>query len=326
MVLPFREVGATFRHLAAREFAMEADVFLDKDWRTRRRYQVVINAVTAFLDPKFKLYAAAGCQISDEKGNLIRMPIGYLAGFTQMAMREKKLEHKGPYAFGTLKLVFQKIWGSEIGNKCLDCWIGNMNDAQILAGYKLGVDDCMAASRLGLGGLLRLGECWRHKQIMLHGGERTLFALERRFELRVLRIFMVGLSAILIVAIVQRDWWLLGICLVALFFNGLIGGRLHKNRHKSFWQLAAGSSVEQDTLSEEPENEDFYMIARSAIKFQGLVAVTAALIAYHFNQRWWIVVTAALVSWLASVILSFVAFWKIKPSGEYRPTSSPKRG
>jgi hypothetical protein len=152
MVLPFRKTGAIVSPTRRDANCKEAGVFLDKDWRTRRRYQVVIDAVTAFLDPKFKLYAAAGHQISDPKGTLIRMPIGYLVGFTEMAMREKKLEHKGAYAFGTLKLVFQKIWGPETGNECLDCWIDNMNDAEVLAGYKLGAEDCMAASRLGYAG------------------------------------------------------------------------------------------------------------------------------------------------------------------------------
>jgi hypothetical protein len=45
---------------------------------------------------------------------------------------------------------------------------------------------------------------------------KDLFALERRFERRVLYVFQ-AIMVVAISAIVRGDWWLLGICIGARF-------------------------------------------------------------------------------------------------------------
>jgi hypothetical protein len=88
------------------------------------------------------------------------------------------------------------------------------------------------------------------------GMGKDLFALERRFERRVLYVFHAVMAVMAIVAVARGDWRLLGICLGVFFLNGLIGGGLHMNRHKSFSQLAAGSAGEAEVVSEKADSTD----------------------------------------------------------------------
>jgi hypothetical protein len=138
-------------------------MFFDKNWRTWRRCRVVVNAVSEYLAPKYELHALAGKHIRDAEGLPNKKALGYLAGFTEAAMRERNLD-PGPtkYSYGVLKTVFERIWGAETGNEYLECWVHNMNDPDTLAGYKLGVDDCLFVSRTGMKGFLgQLGDCWK---------------------------------------------------------------------------------------------------------------------------------------------------------------------
>jgi hypothetical protein len=88
-----------------------------------------------------------------------------------------------------------------------------------------------------------------------------------------------------------------------VFPNGLIGGGLQKNRHKSFSKLAAGSAGEAELVSEKADSEYFDMIARSATKFTYLVVLTTIVIVHHLGQPWWGIIGAAVTAWGASVIL-----------------------
>jgi hypothetical protein len=145
---------------------------------------------------------------------------------------------------------------------------------------------------------------------------RSLFALERRFEVGVLYIFQVLLLATVIFAVVQRDWWLVGICVVAFFFNGSIGQGLQKNRRKSFTQLSAGSSGEPVTVDDVPANDELFLLARSAIKFRWLAVLTAAAITYHFGQRWWVIISAMVAAWAFATLLTGRVFWKGRERGQ----------
>ncbi len=145
-----------------------------------------------------------------------------------------------------------------------------------------------------------------------------LFALERRFERRVLAAFLVFLMALAITAIINRDWWLLGISIVAMFLNGVIGQGLHKNRGKSSSKLAAGSAGESETITATPDSVDFQIdfqiVARTATKFMFLVSITVAVVAYHLDQSWWVIIGAGIVGWAVSAILSLAAVWKARRS------------
>jgi hypothetical protein len=144
---------------------------------------------------------------------------------------------------------------------------------------------------------------------------QALFALERRFEKRALYVFSIALSGVGIAAIVYRDWWLVGICVVALFLNGVIGQGLYKNKQKSFNQLAAGSVGESETVTGDVDRADSYMVARSVIKFNFLVVLTGVVITYHFDQPWWVILVAAIAAWVGSAILMVATFWKASPEG-----------
>ncbi len=126
---------------------------------TRKQYAEVVEAVAAFLSQKYQLYALAGHPIRDADGNPNKKAIGYLAGFTEMAMREKGLELGEVLAFGTIKAVFLKVWGSEAGDEFLTCWSGSINEPETLVGYRLGMEDCRHSTCFPLG-LGRLGLCW----------------------------------------------------------------------------------------------------------------------------------------------------------------------
>jgi len=86
-------------------------------------------------------------------------------------------------------------------------------------------------------------------------GQRP-FCPRARFERRVLYVFHAVMAVMAIVAVARGDWRLLGICLGVFFLNGLIGGGLHMNRHKSFSQLAAGSAGEAEVVSEKADSTD----------------------------------------------------------------------
>jgi hypothetical protein len=139
---------------------------------------------------------------------------------------------------------------------------------------------------------------------------QALFALERRFEKRALHVFNFALSGVVIAAIVYRDWWLVGICVVALFLNGVIGQGLYKNKQKSCNELAAGSVGESEMATGNVDRADSYMVARSVMKFMFLVVLTGVVTAYHFDQPWWVILVAAMAAWVVSAILMFAAFWK----------------
>jgi len=123
----------------------------------------VVNAVSDYLAPKYELYALVGKRIKDAEELPNKKALGYLAGFTETALRERNL-FSGPikYSYGVLRTVFERIWGAELGYKYLECWINNMNDPETLAGYELGVDDCLFVSRTGTKDFLgQLGDCWQ---------------------------------------------------------------------------------------------------------------------------------------------------------------------
>jgi hypothetical protein len=108
------------------------------------------------------------------------------------------------------------------------------------------------------------------------------------------------------------------ICAVAFFLNGLIGARLHKNRHKSFSQLAGGAGEHEREAPDssggiEQKIHDNSEIARSVIKFMYLAVLTAVVIA-HLGQSWWAITGAAVASCLVSLVLAFTAVGKARPS------------
>jgi hypothetical protein len=142
---------------------------------------------------------------------------------------------------------------------------------------------------------------------------QALFALERRFERRALYVLQYALIGALIFGIWNLDWWLVGICLLGFFLNGLIGKGLQKNAHKSFSQLAAGSRAETEIVLDEPSFEDFRRLSRSTTKFSYLVVLITAAIAWHFGMPWWAVIGFATTGWALSIALPMLAFYKAKP-------------
>jgi len=75
---------------------------------------------------------------------------------------------------------------------------------------------------------------------------QAVFTRERWFEKGVLLVIQVSLLGLVIVAIANAAWWLVGLGAVCSVINGLIGQRLHRNRAKSSSQLAVGSADEPE--------------------------------------------------------------------------------
>jgi hypothetical protein len=142
---------------------------------------------------------------------------------------------------------------------------------------------------------------------------QALFALERRFELHVLYVFQAMLLAVAVYAIVIRDWWLVGTCVVAFFLNGLIGQGLQKNRRKSFAQLSGGSAGEPQTPADLPGDAELFLLMRTVIKFRRLAVLTAAVVTYQMGQRWWVIVGAAVAAWAVSMLLMATVLAKGRP-------------
>ncbi len=144
---------------------------------------------------------------------------------------------------------------------------------------------------------------------------QALFALERRFELRALYMFQAIMTGLTLVALFRFDWKLLGVCILALLLNGVIGRGLHKNREKTFKQLAAGSGDEAEVVDEKPTLQEYKMVGWSAKKFITLAAATAASVMYLLDQSGYVSGMAALytacfclalIYWADKGILRFV--------------------
>ena len=143
----------------------------------------------------------------------------------------------------------------------------------------------------------------------------TLLSLERRFEVRALYSFHATLVGISVVAILHRDWWLLGICVTSFFLNGLIGQGLHKNKNRSFSQLAGWLSEELKVQIGAPNPMDFkanlLLVKPSANKFTVLVMITAVVIVFHIGATWWLVIATALAAYLYSGFMILSVFKKV---------------
>jgi hypothetical protein len=131
---------------------------------------------------------------------------------------------------------------------------------------------------------------------MLH----DLFAAERRFEVRALYVLQFFVFSVGAAAILNFDWWLLGICLVSAFLNGVIGQGLVKNKHMTFAQLSQGSKGE---TSDAPNLYSDRFLARSSANFTFLSALTVGAMAFVLGQCWWIVAGAAVVGFFIACIL-----------------------
>ena len=136
--------------------------------------------------------------------------------------------------------------------------------------------------------------------------DQALFALERRFELRSLYIYNSAFLAILTFGVINFDWQLAGICVVAFILNGLIGQGLGKNRFKSFSQIAA---AETSSLAE-PSNVEFRKVYPSFAKFIVLMFLSGGVLAYHFNQPWRTIIAAGAAGCLISLVLIFASMWR----------------
>jgi hypothetical protein len=127
-----------------------------------------------------------------------------------------------------------------------------------------------------------------------------LFAAERRFEVRALNVLNFFVLSVGTVALLNFDWWLLGICLVSIFLNGVIGQGLLKNRRKTLAQLIQGSEAE---TSDAPNLYSDRFLARNSANFTLLTAFTVAAMAFVLGQSWWIVAGATVFGFFIGSIL-----------------------
>lgn len=111
------------------------------------------KAVTTF-DAQYKLLKLSGKNIDTKNGINIRA-LGYLNGFIKSAMKSQQLDMYSPNAFGVFVLLFEKIWGKELGEKYLKYWLHAMSqevgsdDDELQKGIRLGGLDFSSCSKTG---------------------------------------------------------------------------------------------------------------------------------------------------------------------------------
>jgi hypothetical protein len=160
-----------------------------------------------------------------------------------------------------------------------------------------------------------------------------LFQAERKLERRLLGPFSVGMILWAVLAAVQSDWWLAGICVRSAFAIGVVGTTLAKNRHKSIARLRLGSESDVPLPSIAPgatgtrwPSEDYRTLALDCHWFAFVVALTVIALCINLSVHgegqspgsqitWWIIVIAAIAAWfLATILAMFVSAYKRRAS------------
>jgi hypothetical protein len=118
-----------------------------KQWRENKKYRDILEKAIVTFDAQYKLLRLTGKDIETKNGINIRA-LGYLEGFLECAMEQQQLDLCSPKAFGLFSLLYEKIWGAELGRRYLEYWIGAMNDKgsnsrrqELNKGYLLGADE-----------------------------------------------------------------------------------------------------------------------------------------------------------------------------------------
>jgi hypothetical protein len=120
-----------------------------KQWRENKKYRnILAKAITTF-DAQYKLLKLTGKNIETQRGINIQA-LGYLEGFIKSAMNRQQLDVYSNNAFGVFMLLYENIWGNELGNRYLKYWLeGDGDHSELERGIRLGGLDFLSCSSTG---------------------------------------------------------------------------------------------------------------------------------------------------------------------------------
>ncbi len=98
-----------------------------KQWRENKKYRDILEKAITTFDAQYKLLRLSGKDIETKNGINIQA-LGYLEGFVKSAMTQQQLDLYSHKAFGVFSLLYEKIWGAELGRRYLEYWVDAMND------------------------------------------------------------------------------------------------------------------------------------------------------------------------------------------------------
>jgi hypothetical protein len=98
-----------------------------KQWRENKKYRDILDKAITTFDAQYKLLKLTGKDIETSKGINIRA-LGYLNGFIKSAMDQQQLDLYNRNAFEVFRLLYEKIWGVELGKRYLEYWLNAMNE------------------------------------------------------------------------------------------------------------------------------------------------------------------------------------------------------
>jgi hypothetical protein len=108
---------------------------------------------------------------------------------------------------------------------------------------------------------------------------------------------------LVVLSLIQTDWWLVGISAAAFFLSAVIGQGLRKNAGLSFSQLARGDAHHQRLQTGKWRRRRAKLVARAVRKFAVLATATVIAVAIHLGAVWWGVVGTAVIVWFAALLL-----------------------
>src|SRR2546429_642090 len=117
-----------------------------------------------------------------------------------------------------------------------------------------------------------------------------------RAEVMILKPLGVTYLLLAIAMALSAAWIVAAICLVALFFNGVIGASLHRSQR--FAELAEGTLHRMATGPRaELSHGESHQVAGVVLRATFFVAVVLAAFLIHYSFRWYFAIPVALVSW-----------------------------
>jgi hypothetical protein len=138
---------------------------------------------------------------------------------------------------------------------------------------------------------------------------RRLASTLDRAEVIVLRPLVLTYLLLAIAMALSAAWIVAGICVVAFFFNGVIGASLHRSR--TFSELAEGTfhRMEKGPRAELSHVES-HQVSSTILRATFFVAAVVAALMLHYSFRWYFAIPIALVSWWLFMVASIflVAF------------------
>ncbi len=118
----------------------------------------------------------------------------------------------------------------------------------------------------------------------------------RTFETFFLKPIQLVYVALLVYFLFDAAWWLCGVLLLMIVYNGWIGGAL-VNKGKTFSELGQGSQSPPDS-----SNGNDGEFPKAIVHLGYVFAITFVAIGFHYGFKWYITVPVALV---AAFLLSF---------------------